>query len=83
MKASVETWKPNRVPDAGFVTPDKSRSFISTVISAGINYGGVLAFVEMAAVVIGFDASSRFVGVRVEGIEMGADMLDWGDILDH
>lgn len=37
--------------------------------------------VEMRAVVVGFDAAAGFFGVGVEGIEMGADLLDGSEIL--
>lgn len=32
---------------------------------------------------IGLDAAGWVTGVDVECIEMGADLLDWREILDH
>ena len=37
--------------------------------------------VQVSTVVVGLDATSRIVGVCVEGIEMGADTLGRGEVL--
>lgn len=35
----------------------------------------------MRAVMIRLDAATRFVGVDVEGIQMGTDCRNWGEVL--
>lgn len=45
--------------------------------------GKDLAFGDMRAVVVGFYASRRVVGVYMEGVEMGADLLRRGEVLHH
>ena len=42
---------------------------------------GAFTFVEMGAVVISFYAPVGVRGVDVEGVEVGADLFDWGEVL--
>ena len=42
---------------------------------------GSETFVQVGAVVVGFDASAGVVGVDVEGIQMSADLLDGAEVL--
>lgn len=41
----------------------------------------VLTFCQMGAVVVRLDEALRVVGVDVESVEMGAQALDWGEVL--
>lgn len=38
-------------------------------------------FIKMRAVMIRLDAATRFVGVDVEGVQVGADCRNWGEVL--
>ena len=38
---------------------------------------------QVRAVVVRLDTTSRVVGVDVEGVQVGADLLRWGEVLDH
>ena len=41
----------------------------------------LLTFIDMCAVVVGFDAALGIRGVDVEGIEVGTDLLEWCKVL--
>ena len=41
----------------------------------------LLTFINMRAVVVGFDAAFGIGGVDVEGIEVGTDLLEWCKVL--
>ena len=42
---------------------------------------GMSTFVEVGAVVVGFYASAGIGGVDMEGVEVGTDLFDWGEVL--
>lgn len=46
-----------------------------------MNTVGIRTFCQMTAVVICFDEALGVVGVDVESVEVGADALDWGEVL--
>jgi hypothetical protein len=49
----------------------------------GVGGGGyaLRTFCQVAAVVVCLDEALGVVGVDVEGVEVGADALDWGEVL--
>lgn len=45
------------------------------------SYDDVLTLIEMTAEVVRFDKSSRFVGIRMESVQVSADMFDRAEVL--
>jgi hypothetical protein len=43
---------------------------------------GVLTFVQVAAIVVCFDAAGRVGGVGVEGVQVCAYVFDWPEVLN-
>lgn len=71
LEGRIKFWR-DHVLDA-----DEARARVGTVIKDALAH--VLG--QMAAVVVGFDVAGRVVSVDVEGVEVGANGFDGGEVL--